>query len=168
MQRCWTFRFSLDDSWFWTDVTLIGVLPVNCSSNRKREEYENDESDKLSGYGFLSSTLMPLPDSVCLTPISTARKKKLNMFQKSMRRSLHLLTKCKLQRFSVEDHSAKQWRCFSASGSSCCDISKTKDMSTVLHWVAVSHLSFFCMSSVDDIYHFWCCESQDVEQTKAA
>lgn len=40
-------------------------------------------------------------------------------------------------------------------------------MSTVLHGVAISRPSLCCMSSVDNIEHFWCHESRDVEQMKA-
>lgn len=55
-------------------INANGFLLENCSSNKKREEYEDSGNDELSVYGFCSLTLMPFSDLVCLTSICTARE----------------------------------------------------------------------------------------------
>lgn len=55
-------------------LTLLGLLPVRCSSDVNREENEDNDSEDLSLHGFACSNLMPLLDSVYLTSKSSVQK----------------------------------------------------------------------------------------------
>lgn len=57
-------------------LTPIGFLSVNYSSNEKREEHGDDDTDILSVYWFLSHALMLFSHSLSLTSTCTARKGK--------------------------------------------------------------------------------------------
>lgn len=119
-------------------LTLIGFLTVNCSNSRKREEYGDDDSNEISVYGFSSSTLMTLSDSVFLTLPRTANKEKRHMLQKSMHQMLQPLSEFEEKGFSVEDRSTKLSRCLSALVLCCCKIPEGKNMSTVLYGLPFS------------------------------
>lgn len=75
------------------------------------------------------------------------------MLNRAMRSLLKPLIKCAGAEFEVRLKEENVWRCCLRVGLHCCDISETKDMSSIRHRAGRFHLCVRCMISFENMLH---------------